>query len=157
VWRARQYAALPRASSRFWVNTCMKTLVACVLVVLLPGCALYDAYMQTGFDNNEYLLITQIRVDAHTYRPQCANHLLAAANAQAMAAKTELFERYSERIPRNDQGRRASRSLNQIAQGLASSYIDANQQPSAVFCRLKYTSIENSAVVIQTVVGDRPR
>ena len=156
MW-VKKYAALLRASTSFWVNTCMKTLVACVLVFLLPGCALYDAYMQTGFDNNEYLLITQIRVDAQAYRRQCGNHLFAAANSQAIANKTDLFEKYSQRIPRNDQGYRASRSLNEIAQGLASSYADANQPPSAVFCRLKYTSIENSAAVIQTVVGDRPR
>jgi hypothetical protein len=127
-------------------------------VALLPGCALYDAYMQTGFDNNEYLLITQIRADAQTFKKQCDNHLFAATNAVAMSNKTDLFEKYSEKIPRNENGIKASRSLNEIAQGLLNSYIDSNRQPpSAAFCKLKYSSIENSAYVIQTVVGARPR
>lgn len=130
-------------------------IVACVMG--LNGCALYDAYMQTGFDNNEYLLITQIRTDAQQYRRQCGNHLFAATNAQTMANRTELFERYSEKIPRNVNGFAASKSLNQIAQGLAQSYVSPSGEPSATYCRLKYSSIENASTVIQTVVGDRPR
>lgn len=125
-------------------------------VALLPGCALYDAYMQTGFDNNEYLLIAQIRTDAIAYKNQCGNHLLAPNNAHNIAIKTNLFEKYSELIPRNDNGLSAAKSLNEIAQGLANSY-DAEKQPSPVFCKLKYGSIENSAYVIQNVVGNRPR
>ena len=136
----------------------MKKLLAVLfLSVVLPGCALYDAYMQTGFDNNEYLLITQIRADAQAYRRQCGNHLFAANNAQAIANRTDLFEKYSEKIPRNENGIRASKSLNEIAQGLANSYLDSKGEPSATFCRLKYASIENAADVIQTVVGARPR
>jgi hypothetical protein len=113
--------------------------------------------MQTCFDNNEYLLITQIRADAQTFKKQCDNHLFAATNAIAMTNKTDLFEKYSEKIPRNENGIKASRSLNEIAQGLAEKYLDPKAQPSAAFCKLKYASIENSAYVIQTVVGARPR
>lgn len=134
-----------------------KLLVVVVLSVVLPGCALYDAYMQPGYDNNEYLLITQIRADAQAFRKQCGNHLFSATNAVTMANRTDLFEKYSEKIPRNENGIKASHSLNEIAQGLATAYLDPAGQPSAVFCRLKYSSIENSAVVIQTVVGNRPR
>lgn len=134
----------------------MKRLLAVLAVVGLNGCAIYDAYMQTGFDNNEYLLITQIRADAQRYKNQCGNHLLATQNANNMATKTDLFEKYSERIPRNVNGLSAAKSLNEIAQGLDKAY-EADKQPSPVFCRLKYSSIENAAYVIQTVVGDRPR
>ena len=135
----------------------MKKLLAVLAVVSLNGCALWNAYFMTGFDNQEYMLITQIRVDAQVYKTQCGNHLVAAKNAQSIATKTNLFEKYSEKIPKNDNGISASRSLNQIAQGLAMSYIDVKAEPSATFCRLKYSSIEHSAYVIQTVVGDRPR
>ena len=134
----------------------MKKLLVLTTALLLNGCAVYDAYMQTGFDNNEYLLITQIRTDAQTYKAQCANPMLAEGNAQAIAAKTNLFEKYSELIPRNDNGKAASKSLNEIAQGLAHAY-ESGKQPSPVFCKLKYGSIENSAYVIQHVVGNRPR
>lgn len=135
----------------------MKRIAAILAVLMLNGCALWDAYFMTGFDNNEYLLITQIRADAQAYKRQCGNHLYSATNAQAIANRTDLFEKYSEKIPKNDNGIRASRSLNEIAQGLATAYLDPKGEPSATYCRLKYASIENAAVVIQTVVGNRPR
>lgn len=135
----------------------MKKILSVLAIASLSGCALWDAYFMTGYDPNEYMLITQIRVDAQVYKTQCDNHLLAANNAQSIVAKTNLFEKYSEKIPKNENGVNASRSLNQIAQGLAMSYVDAKAEPSATFCKLKYSSIENSAYVIQTVVGDRPR
>ena len=132
----------------------MKRLVWLLLPVL-SGCAVYDAIMLTGFDPNEYRIITEIRVDAAHYRDACTNPLLAQTNAQAMAYKTELFEAYSEHIPNNTNGYNASKSLNQIAQGLVKRY-DTPPVP-ALFCRLKYTSIETSARVIQYTIGNRPR
>lgn len=134
----------------------MKKLLALISVLALNGCAVYDAYMMTGFDNNEYLLITQIRVDAETYKTQCDNIIMAPQNAIAISAKTRLFEAYSEKIPRNDNGKSAAKKLNEIAQGLSLAY-GKDPHPSVMYCKLKYTSIENSAAVIQYVVGDRPR
>jgi hypothetical protein len=134
----------------------MKRLAALLSVLALNGCAVYDAYMMTGFDNNEYLLITQIRVDANTYKTQCDNPLLAPQNALAISSKTHLFEAYSEKIPRNTDGLAAAKKLNDIAQGLSLAYGN-KPQPSAMYCKLKYTSIENSAAIIQHVVGARPR
>ena len=135
----------------------MKKLFTILAVASLNGCAVYDALTMTGFDPNEYLLITQIRTDAGQYKKSCDNHLIAATNAVAISNRTELFEKYSEQIPNNNNGIKASKSLNEIAQGLASSYIDSKAEPSAIFCKLKYSSIENSATVIQHVVGNRPR
>ena len=135
----------------------IRKLLILLTALSLNGCALYDAYMQTGFDNQEYMLITQIRADAQLYKKQCGNGLLAATNAQAIANKTDLFEKYEELIPRNENGISASKSLNTIAQGLATAYIDPKGEPSATFCKLKYGSIENAAYVIQHVVGNRPR
>jgi hypothetical protein len=134
----------------------MKRLAVLLSALALNGCAVYDAYMMTGFDNNEYLLITQIRVDANTYKTQCDNPILAPQNAIAISSRTYLFEAYSEKIPRNTNGLAAAKKLNNIAQGLTLAY-GSNPQPSVMFCKLKYTSIENSAAVIQYVVGDRPR
>jgi hypothetical protein len=134
----------------------MKKLIV-VLSVMLSGCAVVDALLMTKYDPNEYLLITQIRTDAQTYKKQCGNQLIAATNAVAIANKTDLFEKYEELIPRNENGIKASKSLNEIAQGLVAAYVDPKGEPSATFCRLKYGSIENAAYVIQHVVGDRPR
>jgi hypothetical protein len=135
----------------------MRKLLILLTALSLNGCALYDAYMLTGFDPNEYLIITQIRTDAQTYKKQCGNQLLASTNAIAISNKTDLFQNYNEQIPYNDNGINASKSLNEIAQGLANAYLDPKSEPSALFCKLKYSSIENAAYVIQHVVGRRPR
>lgn len=132
----------------------MKRLVL-LLVPLLSSCAVYDAIMMTNFDASEYRIITEIRVDASIYKTQCANPLLAQSNATALAYKTELFEKYSEQIPHNDDSYRASKSLNEIARGLADRY--KTPPVPDLFCRLKYSSIENSATVIQHTLGNRPR
>ena len=132
----------------------MKRLIV-LLLPLLSSCAVYDAITMTGFDPNEYRIITEIRVDANHYKDACVNPLIAQTNAVAIAYKTDLFEIYSEQSPGNDDGYKAAKSLNEIAQGLTRRY-DMPPVPP-LFCKLKYSSIENSARVIQHTIGNRPR
>ena len=133
----------------------MKRTSIILAALLLNGCALWDAYFMAPYDANEYMLITEIRVDAGQYREQCANPVLAPQNATAMARKTNLYEKYSEQIPRNENGYKSAQALNEIAQGLNTAY--SKGSVSATFCRLKYVSIENSATLIQRVTAGRPR
>ena len=133
----------------------MKRIVIVLSVLLLNGCALWDAYFMAPYDANEYMLITEIRVDARQYQGECANPVLAPQNATAMSRKTTLYEKYSEQIPRNENGYKSARALNEIAQGLNTAY--GKGPVSATFCRLKYVSIENSATLIQRVTAGRPR
>jgi hypothetical protein len=135
----------------------MKRLLIALSVVALNGCALYDAYMMTGFDPNEYRIITEIRTDAGVYKEQCDVAETSRMNAMAMSHKTMLFQNYESQIPRNSNGINASRELNKIAQGLKDRYNDKNAPVNVTFCKLKFTSIENSAETIQHVVGKRPR
>ena len=132
----------------------MRRLLIILAVILLPGCALYDSYMMTSFDPNEYLLITEIRVDANQYKAQCSLPV-AATNAVTISYKTNLFDTYSQGLPNNEDVQRAAKSLNEIAQGLVDSYGKGPVTP--LFCKLKYGSIENSAAVMQVVIGSRPR
>ena len=135
----------------------MKRLTVVIVALALNGCALWDAYFMTKYDPNEYLLVTEIRTDAQRYKKQCDNHLFAATNAVSISNKTDLFEKYSEQIPNNENVVSASKSLNEIAQGLARAYVDPKGQASATFCKSMYGRIENAAYVIQHVVGNRPR
>lgn len=121
----------------------------------LTGCALWDAYFMAPYDANEYMLITEIRTNAIQYRRQCDNPVLAPVNAQAIANRTELYEKYEEQIPRNENGIKAARALNEITQGLNTQYTKGTV--SATFCRLKYNNIEHSAELIQRVTAGRPR
>jgi hypothetical protein len=133
----------------------MKRIFIAAFALSLTSCAVWDAYMMAPYDANEYLLITEIRASAGVYRKQCDNPVLAPQNAQAISARTDLFEKYEELIPRNDNGFKASRALNEIAQGLNTAY--AKGPVSPVFCKLKYNNIEHSAELIQRVTAGRPR
>jgi hypothetical protein len=133
----------------------MKRIFVAAFALSLTGCALWDAYMMAPYDANEYLQITEIRATAGQYRRQCDNPVVASVNAQAMANRTDLFEKYEELIPRNDNGFRAARALNEIAQGLNTAYTKGPVSP--VFCKLKYNNIEHSAELIQRVTAGRPR
>jgi len=133
----------------------MKRIVLALSTALLSSCALWDAYMMAPYDANEYMQITEIRASAGQYRKQCDNPILAPANAQAIANKTDLFEKYEELIPRNANGYNAARALNEITQGLNTAYAKGVVSPT--FCRLKYNNIEHSAELIQRVTAGRPR
>jgi hypothetical protein len=133
----------------------MKKISIVLIAFLLNGCAIWDAYFMAPYDANEYMLITEIRVSAGQYRKQCENPVLAPQNAQAMANRTELYERYEEYIPRNQNGLQAARALNEIAQGLNTAY--SKGTVSVTFCKLKYNGIEHSAEQVQRVSAGRPR
>jgi len=133
----------------------MKRIFLAAFAFSLTSCALWDAYMMAPYDANEYLQITEIRTNAIQYRRQCDNPVLAPVNAQAMANRTELYERYQEQIPRNANGYKAAQTLNEIAQGLNSAYVKG--PVSSMFCKLKYNNIEHSAELIQRVTAGRPR
>jgi hypothetical protein len=133
----------------------MKRILLAAFALSLTSCAVWDAYMMAPYDANEYLQITEIRTNAIQYRRQCDNPVLAPTNAQAMANRTELYERYQEQIPRNANGFKAAQALNEISQGLNTAYVKGSV--SSMFCKLKYNNIENSAELIQRVTAGRPR
>lgn len=123
---------------------------------VLQGCAVVDAYLMTKYDPNEYRIIAEIRTDAGIYKRECSNPDLSKSNAALLAEKTQLFSNYSEHIPRNTNVIKSSAELNNIAQGLVEMY-KKPAPPSAVFCKIKFETIENSAKTMQHVIGARPR
>jgi hypothetical protein len=126
------------------------------LVLLTTGCTLADSYLLGKFDNNEYMLVTQIRTDANKAISTCDNAVLSVSLAESIADKTQLLENYSEKLPHNDDVYAASKSLNEIAQGLVKQY-HSGKSVSTMFCKLKFGSLQNSAVTIQPIIGKRPR
>ena len=133
----------------------MKRIFLAAFALSLTSCALWDAYMMAPYDANEYMMITEIRTNAIQYRRQCDNPVMAPVNAQAMANRTELYEKCEEQIPRNTNGCKAAQALNEITQGLNTAY--AKGPVSPMFCKLKYNNIEHSAELIQRVTAGRPR
>ena len=126
------------------------------MIVFLSGCAAVDAYLMTPFDPNEYQLIAQIRVDARHAKDECNDVLASRPNSVNISHETELFLAYSEHIKHNDDGIKAATALNEIAQGLSNKY-NKGETVSLLFCKLKFQTIENSANLMQTTLGARPR
>jgi hypothetical protein len=137
------------------VSLMSRLILALITTTAFSGCALWDAYMMAPYDANEYLLIVEVRASAAQYKKQCDNPILASVNAQAIANKTDLYEKYVEQIPRNQNGFKTAHALNEITQGLATAYTKGTV--SATFCRLKYNNIEHSAELIQRVTASKPR
>jgi hypothetical protein len=133
----------------------MKKLIV-LLFPLLTSCAVYDAVTMTKYDPNEYLLISEIRIDARHYKDLCDNQTASKTNSIALANKTELFEAYSENLPSNGDGVKAAKALNEIAKGLVDRY-NTGDRVTPIFCKLKFEGIEHSANTIQHVLGNRPR
>jgi hypothetical protein len=126
------------------------------IFLLLSGCTVADSYLLGKFDNNEYMLVTQIRTDSARAILTCDNAQQSLISALAIADKTQLLENYSEKLPHNSDVYDASKNLNQIAQGLVKQYKTA-KTVSTVFCKLKFGSLESSAAAIQPIIGRRPR
>jgi hypothetical protein len=133
----------------------MKKLLLIPLVVFLQSCAIYDAYMMTHYDPNEYKAITDIRAEAQLYKGQCANEMLSVVNANKLAFDTRAFAMYSENVPRNENVQKASVELDKIAQGLATQYNTGKVSP--MFCKIKFESVEHNADTMQKIIGARPR
>jgi hypothetical protein len=133
-----------------------KLLVIIGLSILLPGCALVDAYLMTKYDPNEYKLITEIRADAQLSKKNCDDSTASKMNARIVVNKTHLFELYSQEVPRNTNVINASKDLHEIAQGLDTRYNQPNPV-SPAYCKLKFESIENNASTMQHTIGARPR
>jgi hypothetical protein len=127
-----------------------------LLVVALSGCSAVDAYLMGHFDSTEYQMISQIRYTAQASQNDCSDAVLSKANANDIARQTALYAMYEGDLPHNDDSIRASKSLDTIAQELKTRY-NSSATVSAMYCKLKFSAIENSASLIQHVQGNRPR
>jgi len=134
----------------------MKKLLLVTCFLALSGCTVIDAYLMTKYDPVEYNRITAIRAHATQYANDCDDVNSSKIHADAIAAETQEFEMYSEHVPHNADNITSSQALNEIAQGLRKQY-ETNNRVSVMFCKLKFTGIANSANLIQTTLGKKPR
>lgn len=123
---------------------------------VLSGCTVLDAYLMTGYDSSEYAAITSIRTKASIAKDECDDFEKSKSNAIILADEVQYFEFYEQKIPRNENGYNAAKSLNKIAQGLKDRYQQENSV-SKIYCETKFKSIEVSSELIQKTLGDRPR
>jgi hypothetical protein len=132
----------------------MKKLVL-LLPFLLPGCALYDAYFMAKFDVNEYQYIARIRTHAGIGKEQCGTPAVKDEVKYIFVVANE-YKNYAEHIPRNTDSFKLADTLSQITNDFYKRY-QGDKDPSVVYCRAKFTAIEQSADNIQKVLGAKPR
>ena len=132
----------------------MKFLIA-GLFLLLPGCALYDAYFMAKFDVNEYQYITRIRTHSQVGVSKCGTPEVIE-NVKAIYMYAQEYKNYAEKIPHNENALELARTLNQITEDLYKRYQDP-KQPSAVYCKAKLAAIARSSENVQQVLGAKPR
>lgn len=132
-----------------------KFLTLALLMQLLTGCALYDAYFMAKFDMNEYQYITRIRTHSQLGMPLCGRPEVKEHVKYIYVTATE-YKNYAEMIPRNEDSFKLASTLITITDDFYKRY-QGDQPVSAVYCRAKFTAIAQSSENIQKVIGAKPR
>jgi hypothetical protein len=129
-----------------------------VTVLALSGCAtindVMDAYLMK-YDNNEYKLITEIRTKAGAAKHNCSDVVESKKLAKELTYTSTFLMHYAEHLPHNKSIQRATVELHDMAKGLSDRYDSGSVSP--VFCKIKFTSIEESANRMQQSEGKKPR
>lgn len=133
----------------------MKKLILIASMFLLTSCAAIDAYRMAKFDNNEYALINSVRTQANLGSAKCGTPEVKD-NVNKIYYKSVELRNYSQSIPRNEETVKMSSELAEIVKGLNERYNDT-EPVSLSYCTTKFGLIEKNAVIIQNVVGAKPR
>lgn len=133
----------------------MRKILVVLAVLLLSSCALIDAVRMARFDNNEYMLINTVRTQANLGARKCGTPEVIA-EVDTLWAKTVELRNYSESIPHNQETVIMAQELALVVKGLSDRY-HGTEPVSLNYCTLKFGNIEKSAVIIQNVVGAKPR
>lgn len=129
------------------------------LTLLLSGCATYDKVLDAIFmkyDSNEYRVITEIRSNANLFKDSCDKNDIAKFNAQILSHQSHHFVNLTQYLPRNSVVNKSAQELDKIVQGLHEQY-KKNEKVSVTFCKLKLSTIEKNAELMQKTIGDKPR
>lgn len=133
----------------------MKKLALLSVVLLLNGCVLLDSYLMAKFDNNEYMIVNQIRTQAQLGAVKCGTKDVIPYVDEVYSKSVEL-KNYSASIQHNEETITMTESLLAITKGLKDRY-DSKDEPSQKFCEMKFGMIENGTKMMQTTIGAKPR
>ena len=125
-----------------------------LLAFFVNACTLIDEY-QIKFDLNQYRSISDIRTSAEIAKTKCEDTSYAAAQANQIYANTVSFKNYVQYLPHVGKIADASSELSSIAKGLNDQY--QTGKVSTTFCRIKFENIQQSAEIIQKIIGSEPK
>lgn len=132
-------------------------LIILLMLSLLSGCTVVNAYLMAKFDANEYQLINQIRSTAEANIRNCNDREKMNTVASDLFIKGTEFKNYTSHIPHNEKTVVLSLEIYKEINGLNARYSNADKKISETYCKTKLSTIEKSAETIQEVIGDKPR
>jgi len=130
----------------------IKRFALALMFVSLSGCALIDAYLMAGYDNQEYALINKIRTKAQIAQKSCDNPLSLKADIEYIKHESLEFKNFTQHIPRNPEAYKMGGQMVELSEQLK-----FDEKTSPVFCKMKLQQIERNAEKIQQVLGSKPR
>lgn len=130
----------------------MKKIALVVLMSLLTGCAVIDAYFMASFDNQEYALINKIRTKAQIAQKSCDKPIDANPQIVEIVNTSIEFRNFTQHIPRNPEAQKMAKQMVELSEQLK-----FDDKTSTVFCKMKLQQVERNADKIQQVLGSKPR
>lgn len=134
----------------------LKLLILSSIVVVLPGCALWDAYFMAGYDNVEYALVNKVRTFSELAVEECDNEERTKANVARIHGYAVELKNFTQYIPDNEDANKLGNNLFQLTSQTRDHYAK-NTNVSQSFCKLKLQQINRNAETIQKVIGSKPR
>lgn len=130
----------------------MKKIALVVLVGLLSGCSLLDAYLMAGYDNQEYALVNKVRTTAQLAQKSCDKPIEANDQVKQLIYTSTELKNFTQHIPRNPEAFKMAGQLVELT-----NQIKFDEKTSNVFCKMKLQQVERNAEKIQQVLGSKPR
>jgi hypothetical protein len=134
----------------------LKLLILSSIVVVLPGCAVWDAYFMAGYDNVEYALVNKVRTFSELAVEECDNEERTKANVARIHGYAVELKNFTQYIPDNEDANKLGNNLFQLTSQTRDHYAK-NTNVSQSFCKLKLQQINRNAETIQKVIGSKPR
>jgi hypothetical protein len=126
----------------------MKKILIALMLTQLSGCAVWDIYNMSHFDNNEYALITKVRTLAQSTKT-CDE-----ATVKNLYFTTMELNNYSQYVNGNN---KQSIKMNEDLMKLVTELHDREPPVPLFFCKAKLNIIEKSAERMQQVTGNKPQ
>ena len=114
------------------INNIMKNLIIIFLFIFLIGCSL----VAPKYDNNEYLLLTEIETNSRMLVSECANPGKVILRLDKLVNTVETFFTYTFYIPNNDDTYEIAKVLRQNVYEIQNRY-QQNPPPSKAYCGIK--------------------
>jgi hypothetical protein len=134
----------------------LKLLIASSILVVLPGCALIDAYFMAGYDNQEYALINTIRTNAELNVSMCNDHQASKTTFNYLYSKGLEVKNFTQYIPDNTDAHKLAGNIYELTKQGKDAY-NSDAMVSSTFCKLKLQQIVRASETAQKVIGSKPR